>query len=80
MRNLSLDMDTTLGGNQSSNEKSPSQKAVKTYVDENIKDQIDEMEDVSISEVSDGQILSYDSEQDKWINKDNISVLLRKWS
>ena len=80
MRNLALDMDVTLGGDNSSNEKSPSQKAIKTYVDDNIKDNIDEMEDVAIANLSEGQILSYDSETDKWINKDDIPVVFRKWS
>lgn len=80
MRNLSLDMDTTLGGNESSNEKSPSQKAVKTYVDNNVKDNITELDDVDLTNLSDGQVLGYDSLSDKWINKNTSAVVIRKWS
>lgn len=79
MKYYNLDMDTTLGGEQSSDVAIASQKAIKTYVDENDKDNITEMEDVNISEVSDGQILSYDSNTNKWVNKDETQVIIRKW-
>ena len=52
MRYTNLNMDTTLGGENASDEKIASQKAIKTYVDENDKDNITEMDDVNISEVS----------------------------
>lgn len=80
MRNLSLDMDINLGGDESSNEKSPSQKAIKTYVDNNVKDNIDELDDIDLTNLSDGQVLSYDSSSDKWINKNKSAVVIRKWS
>ena len=79
MRNLSLDLDTLLGGQTPSDEKSSSQKAVKTYVDNNIIKNITEMEDVSLDEVSDGQVLSYDSSTNEWTNTTPTKVLLSKW-
>ena len=48
--------------------------------DENDKDNITEMEDVDITEVSDGQVLSYDSSTNKWKNADATSVVIRKWN
>jgi len=33
---LNLDLDTTLGGDNPSDYKAPSQKAIKTYIDEKI--------------------------------------------
>ena len=50
------------------------------HVDENDKDNITEMEDVDITEVSDGQVLSYDSSTNKWKNADATSVVIRKWN
>ena len=64
----------------SSDEVIASQKAIKSYVDENDKDNITEMEDVDITEVSDGQVLSYDSSTNKWKNADATSVVIRKWN
>lgn len=80
MRYLNLNMDTTLGGDNASDESIASQKAIKTYVDENDKDNITEMDDVNISEVVDGQVLSYDSTSNKWVNGNASSVVLRKWT
>jgi len=80
MRYTNLNMDTTLGGNSASDEVIASQKAIKSYVDENDKDNITEMEDVDITEVSDGQVLSYDSSTNKWKNADATSVVIRKWN
>jgi hypothetical protein len=80
MRYTNLNMDTTLGGSSASDEVIASQKAIKSYVDENDKDNITEMEDVDITEVSDGQVLSYDSSTNKWKNADATSVVIRKWN
>jgi hypothetical protein len=79
MRYLNLDMDATLGGQNASDEVISSQKAIKTYVDNSIKDNISEMEDVNITNLSDGQVLIYDSESEKWINKYKPSAIIRDW-
>ena len=80
MRYLNLDMDTTLGGVNASDEVISSQKAIKTYVDENIKDNISEMEDINITNLLDAQVLIYDSESNKWINKYKPSTIIRDWN
>lgn len=79
MRYCNLNMDSTLGGEQSSDEVIASQKAIKKYVDDNDKDNITEMEDVNVSEVTDGQVLSYDSASNKWVNGNATSVVIRSW-
>ena len=79
MRNLTLDMDTLLGGESPSDEKSSSQKAVKTYVDNNVKKNITEMDDVSLDSVSNGQVLSYDSSTHEWTNTTPTKITLSKW-
>ena len=60
MRYYNLDMDTTLGGVNASNTVLPSQKAIKTYVDErelnDLADVIIGDEDLSGEPLSDGQI------------------------
>lgn len=78
-RFLNLNMDTELGGTTPSDEVVASQKAIKTYVDENDKDNITEMDDVDISEVSNGQVLGYDSSTNKWTNKNSSEVIIRRW-
>lgn len=79
MRYCNLNMDTTLGGENASDEKISSQKAIKTYVDENVKDNIDELEDVDLENISDGQVLGYDSSTNKWTNKNATEVIFRQW-
>jgi len=79
MRYLNLNMDTTLGGENPSDEKISSQKAIKTYVDNNVKDTIEEMDDVTISQISDGQVLSYDSTSSSWKNKPSTTIVFRDW-
>ena len=78
-RVLNLNMDTDLGGITPSDEVIASQKAIKTHVDENDKDNITEMDDVDISEVSNGQVLGYDSLTNKWTNKNSSEVIIRRW-
>ena len=78
-RVLNLNMDTDLGGITPSDEVIASQKAIKTSVDENDKDNITEMDDVDISEVSNGQVLGYDSLTNKWTNKNSSEVIIRRW-
>ena len=70
----------TPGRKGSSNYGIGSDGRIACYVDENDKDNITEMEDVDITEVSDGQVLSYDSSTNKWKNADATSVVIRKWN
>ena len=80
MRYLNLDMDTTLGGNNPSDEKISSQRAIKVYIDNSVKTNVSEMNDVAINNVSNGQILFYDSSLGKWINKDvDPTTVFRDW-
>lgn len=79
MRYLNLNLDTTLGGEEASDEQISSQKAIKTYVDENVKDTISELDDVQLSEIANGQVLSYDSVSNTWKNKNSTSVVFRNW-
>lgn len=78
-RFLNLNMDTELGGTTPSDEVVASQKAIKTYIDENDKDNIDELEDVDLENISDGQVLGYDSSTNKWTNKNATEVIFRQW-
>lgn len=84
MRYYNLDMDTTLGGVNASNTVLPSQKAIKTYVDErelnDLADVIIGDEDLSGEPLSDGQILIYDEESGFWINKSKQSAIIRDWN
>ena len=79
-KHLDLDLDSNLGGENPSDVYIASQKATKTYVDGEINtvngkidsiqivDELAELQDVSLSEPSDGQALTYDSATQKWKN------------
>lgn len=62
-----INTNTNLG---SSDVVVPSQNAVKTYVDAQVdsEDQISELNDVTISSISDEEVLQYDSTTSKWLN------------
>ena len=75
---LDLDLDINLGGDNSSDIRVASQKAIKTYVDTKTSqttnvDELQDLTDVSIETLEDGQILVYDSETQKWINDEIIT-------
>ena len=75
---LDLDLDVNLGGDNSSDIRVASQKAVKTYVDVKMQQssnvsELQDLTDVNIETLQDGQILVYDQETQKWINYDIIT-------
>ena len=63
-----LDTTVTLG---TSDTKIPSQKAVKTYVDAQVDtaDALSELNDTTITSVTDNEVLAYDTTSSKWINQ-----------
>ena len=79
-KHLDLDLDNNLGGDNPADVYIPSQKAIKTYVDGEITvvngkidaieivDELAELQDVNLSEVTDGQALTYDAATQKWKN------------
>jgi hypothetical protein len=78
--NYGLSTDTTLGGNSPSDIISPSEKAIKTYVDNHAGSggSLDDLSDVTISSVSSGQVLGYNGIN--WTNIDKSKVVFRTWS
>ena len=68
--NYGLSTDTTLGGNSPSDIISPSEKAIKTYIDAHSggASTLNELTDVTISLASNGQILQYNGTSSKWTN------------
>lgn len=65
-----LSTDTTLGGNSPSDIISPSEKAIKTYIDAHSggASTLNELTDVTIASATTGQILQYDGTSSKWTN------------
>lgn len=79
--NYGLSTDTTLGGNSPSNIISPSEKAIKTYVDNHTgATTLNGLTDVTISSAANGQVLSYNSSNQKWVNTTPTTVTFRKWN
>ena len=75
-----LDTDNTLGGENSADIYIASQRAVRTFVDGEVNtlnekidaieivDELAELQDTKLSQLSDGQALVYDATSGKWIN------------
>lgn len=80
--NYGLSTDTTLGGNSPSDIISPSEKAIKTYVDNHSggggASTLDDLSDVTISSASSGQVLGYNGTG--WVNTNKTLVVMRDWS
>ena len=73
-----LDTSTTLGGNSASDLKIASQKAVKTYVDGKVVDNLSDLSDVSLSSPASGEVLGYNGSN--WVNTSKTLVTIRDWS
>lgn len=77
-KHFDLNLDELLGNESASDYYIPSQKAIKTYVDKKF-DQIStisnlqNLQDVNISNPQNLQILTYNADTQKWIN-DNFSI------
>ena len=77
--NYGLSTDTTLGGNSPSDIISPSEKAIKTYVDSHAGGgSLADLSDVSISTATSGQVLGYNGTN--WVNTNKTLVVMRDWS
>lgn len=77
--NYGLSTDTTLGGNSPSDIISPSEKAIKTYVDNHAgADSLEDLSDVSASTATSGQVLGYNGTN--WVNTNKTLVVMRDWS
>ena len=79
--NYGLSTDTTLGGNSPSDIISPSQKAIKTYVDAQGgggASALSDLTDVSLSSLASGEVLGYDGTD--WVNVSRTLVTIRDWS
>ena len=77
--NYGLSTDVTLGGENASDIISPSQKAIKAYVDANSGGgSLSDLEDVSISSATSGQVLGYNGTS--WTNTAMTTVTFRDWS
>ena len=71
---LNLNLDTDLGGENSSDYAVSSQKAVKTYVDQAVKINLNDLNDVVISSPETGQTLKYKDGQ--WVNASGEAVVV----
>ena len=76
--NYGLSTDITLGGNSPSDIISPSERAIKTYVDNHSGGSLAELSDVSISSAENGQVLGYNGTS--WGNVNMTKVIFRDWS
>lgn len=80
--NYDLDIDTSLGGSNASDYVIPSQKAIKTYVDNNGggggASNLTDLGDVSITSAASGEALCYDGS--KWINAPKTLVIIKDWT
>lgn len=77
--NYGLSTDTTLGGNSPSDVISPSEKAIKTYVDNHAGGgSLEDLSDVSVSTATSGQVLGYNGTN--WVNTNKTLVVMRDWS
>ena len=74
-----LSTDTTLGGNSPSDIISPSEKAIKTYVDNNKgASTLNELSGVTVTSPVSGQVLGYNGYG--WANTVTTKVTIRDWS
>ena len=77
--NYGLSTDATLGGNSPSDIISPSEKAIKIYVDNHAgAGSLEDLSDVSISTATSGQVLGYNGTN--WVNTNKTLVIMRDWS
>lgn len=80
--NYDLDVDTSLGGADASDYVIPSQKAIKTYVDNNGggggASALTDLSDVTLTSPTSGDALTYDGS--KWVNAPKTLVTIRRWS
>ena len=80
--NYGLSTDTTLGGNSPSDIISPSEKAIKTYVDSHGggggASSLSDLSDVSLSSLTSGEVLGYNGTN--WVNTTMTKVTIRDWS
>lgn len=79
--NYGLSTDTTLGGNSPSDLISPSEKAIKTYVDSHGgggANSLESLTDVDLDTPVSGQVLGYNGTD--WVNADMTKVTFRDWS
>lgn len=76
--NYGLSTDTTLGGNSPSDIISPSEKAIKTYVDSHGASALNDLSDVTITSAVSGQVLGYNGSN--WVNTSKTLVKVRDWS
>ena len=75
-----LDTDVTLGGSGASDIYVPSQKAVKTYVDNNVPDELSDLTDVTIASATNGQSLVYDNTSGKWVNQTKYAMVITDYT
>ena len=72
-----LDTDVTLGGSGASDIYAPSQKAVKTYVDNNSgSSTLAGLTDTTVTTPSNGQALIYNSTSSKWENTTTYAMVI----
>ena len=78
--NYGLSTDTTLGGKSPSDIISPSEKAIKTYVDAHAggASALSDLSDVSLSSLASGEVLGYNGTN--WVNTTMTKVTIRDWS
>tara|TARA_S200002703_G_scaffold160_1_gene258 strand:- start:650 stop:1591 length:942 start_codon:yes stop_codon:yes gene_type:complete len=64
-------LDTDLSSVSASDDTLASAKAIKTYVDTQVdtKDQLSELDDITITSLADNHVLSYDSSDSRWKNQ-----------
>lgn len=78
--NYGLSTDTTLGGSSPSDIISPSEKAIKTYVDSHSggASSLEDLSDVIVTSATNGQVLGYNGSN--WVNTAMTQVTIRDWS
>ena len=81
--NYGLSTDVTLGGKSPSDLICPSEKAIKTYVDNHGgggggASSLALLDDVNLTNPTSGQILGYDGSD--WVNTNMTKVTFRDWS
>jgi hypothetical protein len=72
-------IDTDLSSVSASDDTLASAKAIKTYVDSQVaaENELTEMNDVTITSVTDNEVLAYDSTSSKWINQTAVEAGLQ---
>ena len=79
--NYGLSTDSTLGGNSPSDLISPSEKAIKTYIDNHGgggSTSLQYLNDVDLTNPVSGEVLSYDGSH--WVNSNMTTITFRDWS